>query len=198
MIRNCMLLILIIFFPFFCFSIEKLNEKYLIVFGDVKAPVQFTQYFSLACPHCLSLFKTDFKIIKEKYIDQKKALWIFHPVPLDSLTVQAMDCFSKLSEKQKRIFFEALFDTLHVQDGSEVVIFLMQEAMKTFHAPIEQLDDKEYIIQTQAFQDAFSFIKQEKGIDAVPAIEVDGILYRKSLPTQSFIDKQMHIRMSDE
>ena len=182
--------------PVLGFSLDKLDEKYLIVFGDPKAPVQITQYFSMTCPHCLSLFKKDFKVIKQKYLDTKKASWSFHPVPLDSLTVQVIDCLSKLNPRQKVILLEALLDTLQIQDGPEVVLFLIQEAMKTFSQPIVELDDKEYITKTQAFWDAFNFIKQEDHLEAVPAVEVDGVLYRKEIPDQAFIEKQMQVRLS--
>lgn len=190
--------LIILCFPVWGFSLEKLDEKYLIVFGDPQATIRVTQYFSLTCPHCLSLFQKDFKAIKDKYLETKKASWTFHPVPLDALTVQAMDCLSKLQPNQKVIFLEALLDTLQIQDNSEVVLFLMQEAMKTFNQPIPELDEKAYIIKTQAFQDAFNFIKQEDCLDAVPAVEVEGILYRKEIPDQGFIEKQMHLRLPHE
>jgi hypothetical protein len=177
--------------PMLGFSFEKLNEKYLTTFGDAQTSIHITQYFSMTCPHCLSLFKKDFKEIKTKYLDTKKASWTFHPVPLDSLTIQVMDCLSKLSSRQKVILLEALFDTLQVQDGSEVVLFLMQEAMKTFRHPIPELDEKEYITKTEAFWDAFAFIKQEDRLDAVPAVEINGIQYPREIPHQAFIEKQM-------
>lgn len=184
-------LMLTLCFPVFGFSLEKLAEKYLISFGDSKAPMHITQYFSMTCPHCLTLFKNDFKTIKERYIDKKSMAWNFHPVPLDSLTVQLMDCLSRLSERQKVILLEALFDTLQIQDGPEVALFLMQEAMKTFDHPVPDLDKKEYIIKTQAFQDAFNFIKQEDHIDAVPSVEMKEILYRREIPNRAFIENHM-------
>lgn len=177
--------------PVWGFSFDKLDEKYLIVIGDAEAPVKITQYFSMTCPHCLSLFKKDFKDLKENYLDTKKVTWTFHPVPLDSLTIQLMDCLSKLTQKQKVILFEALFDTIQMQDSSDVIIFLMQEAMKTFDHPIPELDEKIYITKTQAFWDAFNFIKQEDRLDAVPAIEVNHVLYRKEIPSRAFIEKHM-------
>lgn len=185
-------------FPVFGFSLDKLDEKYLVVYGDSKAPTQVNQYFSMTCPHCLSLFKKDFKTLKEKYLDTRKASWSFHPVPLDSLTIQLMDCLSKLTSRQKVILLEALLDTLEIQDGPEVVLFLMQEAMKTFQQPIPELDDKNYIIKTQAFQDAYNFIKQEDRLDAVPAVEVNGVLHRREIPNEAFIEKQICKRPSHD
>ena len=173
------------------FSLDKLDEKYLITVGSPDSNVKIIQYFSMTCPHCISLFKKDFKVIKQKHLDTKKASWTFHPVPLDSLTVQLMDCLSKLNEKQKIVLLEALFDTINIQDNSDVVLFLMQEAMKTFNHPISTLDDKNYIIKTQAFTDAFNFIKQEDRLDAVPAVEIGKVLYRRDIPDQAFIEKHM-------
>lgn len=182
--------------PVLGFSFEKLDEKYLILFGDTQAPIKIIQYFSMTCPHCLEMFKKDFKVIKEKYLDTNKVAWTFHPVPLDSLTIQMMDCLSKLNLKQKRILLEALLDTVQVQDNAEVVLFLMKEAMITFNCPMSDLDDEKYIIKTQSFLDAYNFIRQEDRIEAVPAVECDGVLYRKDIPNQSFIEKKVLWRTS--
>lgn len=196
--KQLQLFLVVMSLPIFGFSLDKLDEKYLTVFGNPQASIQVTQYFSMTCPHCLSLFKKDFKKIKEKYLDTDQIAWIFHPVPLDSLTVQAMDCLSQLTSKQKVIFLDALLDTLKVQDGPEVVLFLMQEAMKTFSHPIPTLDDKAYIIKTQAFQDAFEFIKQDECIHAVPAVQINGTLYRKEIPDQAFIEKTLSLGIRNE
>lgn len=52
-------------------AFEKLNDKYLVSYGDPKAPMQIVEYFSFQCPHCLSLFRKDFKRIEEAFIDSK-------------------------------------------------------------------------------------------------------------------------------
>jgi protein-disulfide isomerase len=174
-------------------SLDQLDEKYLIHFGDAQSPVKITQYFSLTCPHCLSLFKDEFEDLKKKYIETKEVYWIFHPVPLDTLTIQAMECLSHLSKKQKVIFLEVLLDTIQQADEDEVVIFLMQEAMKIFKHPIEELADKAYMTKTQSFEDAFEFIKQKDGIHAVPSVEINGILFRKDIPDKSFIERQIKL-----
>ncbi|WP_420885545.1 thioredoxin domain-containing protein [Candidatus Protochlamydia amoebophila] len=75
------------------FSLDKLAEKYLIEFGDPQAPVQITEYFSMSCPHCLSLFKKDFKILKEKYLETKQAYWalyrtIFFNIPYNLFRIE--------------------------------------------------------------------------------------------------------------
>ncbi|SPJ31865.1 unnamed protein product [Candidatus Protochlamydia amoebophila UWE25] len=107
-----------------------------------------------------------------------------------------MDCLSKLTPKQKRTLLEALFDSLQVQDGPEVALFLLQEAMKLFDQPMPNLDEQAYIVQTEAFQAAFQFLKQEDRIQAVPSVEINAELYRQEIPNQAFIEKQMQARLS--
>lgn len=179
-------------------GLDKLDEKYLVVFGDYQAENKVIQYFSFTCPHCLSLFKKDFKEIRDKYLSRKEMSWTFHPVPMDSLTVQAMDCLGKLSNRNKVIFLEALLDTIEIQDDPNVVVFLMQEAMKTFKQPIDDLNDEDYITNTKAFEDAFNFIKQEDVVHAVPAVEINGKLFRKEIPDKAFINKQMDLALARE
>lgn len=99
--------LLIFFLPTHGFCLEKLDSSYLIKFGDPEAKVQIVQYFSFMCPHCLELFKKDFQEIRREYIDSGKLYWVFHPVPMDFLTVQAMDCLEKLSEKEKGSFYQS-------------------------------------------------------------------------------------------
>lgn len=183
--------ILTLFIPIFGLSLEKLDQKYWIRLGHVDSPHEVIQYFAMTCPHCLSLFKKDFQLIKQKYIQTGRVSLAFHPVPLDSLTVQLMDCLSHLSEKQKIIFFEVLFDMIEVDYSSDTILLFMQEAMKKFEHPIPKLDEKDYIVATQAFKDAFNFIKQEDCIHAVPAIEMDKIFFDQQVPDLKFFEKQL-------
>jgi hypothetical protein len=103
------------------------------------------------------------------------------------LTIQAMECLSHLSNKQKIIFLEALLDTIQIEDDAGVVKVLMQEAMKALDHPISDLDNKSYITQTETFADAFAFVKQKDRINAVPAVEINDVLFRKEVPDLNFI-----------
>ena len=173
------------------FSIDKLKENYLITFGDSQARIKIIEYFSFACPHCINHFRKDFPTIKNKYLDQKEMYWIFHPVPMDLLTVQAMDCLEKLSEKEKRIFLEVILTELII-DESALSCLLMKKAMEVFGKPISQLEDKTYLSNTKAFQDAFNFLKQEEKVEALPTVEIDGKIFHRELPDAAFIDSQVN------
>lgn len=183
----------IIFFILTCISIEamcfeKLEDSYLVTFGDPEAPKTIIEYFSFQCPHCLKIYREDFAEIKAKYIDTRQVFWIFHPIPMDKVTVQAMDCLSKLNQNEKRIFLQSILDCIS-QDGSAVLYLI--KAMEVFEKPIPDLQEKSYISKTDAFQDAFSFIKQEDKITAIPTLEINGRLYLKDIPDFSFVDKKM-------
>jgi hypothetical protein len=178
------------FVPFAVFALEKLDAKYQIAYGDPQAKIKITQYFSFQCPHCVGLFKQDFKEIKAKYLDTKKVYWIFHPIPMDMPTVQGMVCLEKLLDKEKRIFLEVLLDEL-VIENPQVTACLMEKAMEVFEKPISQLKDKEYLSETNAFLDAYHFLKQKEKIEVVPTIEINGQLYLQEIPDKEFIDSKL-------
>lgn len=105
-------------------AFEKLPDPYLVQYGNPQAPLNIVQYFSFTCPHCIALFRKQFQHIKEDYIETEKISWVFHPVPMDLLTLQGMDCLSKLSEREKdlsRSYFRRTFyrstQTLSATDG---------------------------------------------------------------------------------
>ena len=182
--------LLIFFFHTQGFCLEKLSSDYFITFGGPESKVQIVQYFSFMCPHCLGLFRKDFQEIKREYINNEKVCWVFHPVPMDLLTVQAMDCLEKLSEKEKRIFLTAILEVMPLDDSTFSLSY-MQKAMEIFNKPLPDLKEKEYLSKTRAFQDAFQFLKQKEKIDAVPAIEINGKLFLREIPSQEFIEKQV-------
>ena len=184
--RNFLITLLLFFLPTQGFSLEKLSSDYFITFGESESKVQIVQYFSFMCPHCLGLFRKDFQEIKREYIDSGKISWIFHPVPMDLLTVQAMDCLEKLSEKEKRIFLQAILEVMPLDD-STLSLSYMQKAMEIFNQPLPDLKEKEYLSKTRAFQEAFHFINQKEKIDAVPAIEINGELFLREIPSQEFM-----------
>lgn len=87
------------------FSMEKLPSEYLVKYGDPQAETKIIEYFSLSCPDCIKCFIHEFKPIQKEFIDTRKASWAFHPNPADLLTLQAMVCLEKLTEKEKLRFW---------------------------------------------------------------------------------------------
>lgn len=176
-------------------ALDKLKESYLIPYGNPSAPIKITHYFSFRCPHCIELFREDFKKIKALYLEE--IYWVFHPIPMDLLTVQGMVCLDKLDTREKRIFLEAILEEM-VIDDSDLSVCMMEKAMEIFEKPITQLQDKDYLSQTAAFQDAFLFLKQEEKITAVPSVEINDKLYLKEVPNQVFIASKIEKLLRDQ
>ena len=72
-----------------------------------KAKIVVMEYFSFGCESCIRLFKEDFEYFRRKYIDTGHVQWIFHPHPVDLITIQGMACLAKLEKKIS--FLEAVF-----------------------------------------------------------------------------------------
>lgn len=185
MVKTALMLIAI-FMTSFCCALEKLSDKYLISYGDPQATVKITQFFSFMCPHCAALFKREFQEMKAQYLDTNKISFTFHPVPMDLLTVSAMDCLEKLNEMEKKAFLEVILEEIEAEDPI-ISMALMKKAMEVFKKPIPHLEEQEYLQETNTFQDAFNFLKQEEQISAIPTIEVNGKLYPSDVPNLQFI-----------
>lgn len=181
------LVFLLTFINLNLFSFEKLADKYCVAFGKKDAPYKVVEYFSFACPHCVALFKKDFETVKKKLIEEGKVYWVFHPVPLDLSTIQAMICLEKLSHGEKQLFLDAILGEADLEDSS-ITACLMQKAMEVLHKPLPQLLSKEFISSDPAFQDAFLFLKQKERIEAIPAAEINGRLFPEEIPENSFIE----------
>lgn len=178
---------------FFLFNIsqliafEKLESDYLVYYGNTNAPVKIIQYYSFTCPHCVALFRREFQQIKADFIDTGKISWVFHPVPMDLLTVQAMDCLQKLPFREKKIFLEAILEEVLI-DNPKLSASFLQKAMEVLGIPIPNLQDKGYLGETKAFHDSFQFLKQEDTMDVVPCVEVNGTFIPAQVPDVAFIE----------
>ena len=171
---------------FSCFleAAENLPDKYCVVYGEEEAPIEIVEYFSFSCPQCISCFTKEFDLIKNDFIDSGKVRWVFHPMPMDLSTIQAMHCFSFLDNEQKKIFLEA---TLPEMNGTklEVATALMNRAMEFFEKSVD-LSDMDALGQTSSFKDAFKYVNQDQVVDAVPELEVNGVNL-KQIPTLSTV-----------
>lgn len=170
------------------FSMEKIDSRYLVSYGDQNASIKVVKYYSFMCPHCLELFRREFAEVKSRYLETNAIEYTFHPVPKDLLTVCAMDCLDKLSAVHKKAFLEVMLEEIDIEN-SEFSIGLMKKAMEILEHPIPQLSEKDYLQNTQAFKDAFAFLSQEEVISAVPTVEVNGRLFPKEIPNIKFIDR---------
>jgi hypothetical protein len=176
--------------PVLLSGLEKLDSAYLISYGNPNAPIKLVHYFSFTCPTCVSLFRDEWDEIKDTLIDTGKVHWTFHPVPADLLTVQGMECLQHLSEREKKIFFEALFAEMHVE-SPELSALLMEKGMELFKKPIPGLRDRSYLEKTDAFMSAFNFLKQTEKIIAVPTAEINGKMYPKEMPDREFLNRKL-------
>ena len=181
----------ILTFLFSCFSqgwsLEKLPETYLVSYGDPNAPTKITHYFSFTCPHCVALYREEFSDLRTHYVDTGRIFLTFHPVPMDLLTVRAMHCMEKLAPKEKKVFLEAVLEEL-VINNTEFSSQLMIKAMELFDKPTPLLMEKEYLQETEAFKQAFEFLKQKEKVIAIPTIEVNGKVYPNEVPDKDFLE----------
>ena len=169
------------------FSLNKLSEAYLVSYGEPNAPMKIVEYFSFQCPHCLSLFRKDFKKIKEAFIDSKKVYWVFHPIPTDIVTVQGMVCMATLNNHEKKLYLETLLEEAEA-NNPQLNSKIMLKVMEIFKKPIPKLLDEDFLQETDAFSDAFSFLTQEEKVVAVPTIEVNLKLFQDEVPDFEFVN----------
>lgn len=168
---------------------ENLPPEYCIAFGNPQAPVKLIEYFSLSCPKCLRLLKRDFSYFREKYVDSNQVFWVLHPDPADLLTLQFIECLEKLSEKEKRVFFDWLLATLPKRP-SKKILFQMQQVLEDWGRPLPYLHELEFMEKTKTFQVAFAYVKQEDAPKEIPTISINGHL-KEDFPTSSFIEKEI-------
>lgn len=174
---------LLLLVPGFLSGFEKLEDRYLISYGDQSAPVQVVEYFSFSCPYCSSLFCEEFSAIKAQYIDSGEVYWTFHPIPVDLLTLSAMACLEEIPTPHKRIFLEEMLPEANEQQPKELAR-LMSRVMDLFGVETGDLTDIDTMEALPAFEAAFLFLKGGGlDVEALPSLEVEGELVIGALPT---------------
>jgi len=171
------------------FSVVKLDECFLIHYGNSNAPLKVTEYFSFSCPHCLKLFH-EFPKIKEEFIDKGLIYFTFHPVPKEITTLMSLHCFKILNDKEKQVFLEAMLEYLENNpDDNLEICRVMQEFLVCLHKPKLPLDDHEYLKESPIMQKSFLFISQDEQINALPTVEVNELLFLKDIPDYAFFSE---------
>lgn len=166
---------------------NRLDEKYCVSYGDIKAPIHVIQYYSFQCHHCLELFTTDFNLIQEKYISKGEVFWIFHPAPMDILTLHGMHCIAHLSKKEKKVFLGAVLAETDLDDF-DYSYKIIVKAMEVLGKPDAAIKEPEDLKGTKTFQDATDFVLQEDKLKEVPHLEINGVHYPNQVPDLKFID----------
>lgn len=176
-----------IFFQSLLTCAEKMPLTYQISYGDPKAPIHITEYFSLSCPKCIKCFLKDFKKLNDRYIKTGHVYFRFHPHPADLLTLQAMVCLEKLEPPDKIIFWEVFIERLKdLSEGCQV----MQFTMDALEKPLPLLNQLDYLEKTHAFNMAYHYLSQRNIVREVPTVEINGTIYDE-FPHFRFIEKKI-------
>jgi hypothetical protein len=101
-----------------------------------------------------------------------------------------MTCFEKLNPKEKRVFLNAILEEALIE-SPQFSTELMIKAMEAFEKPLPRLQEKKFIEQTSAFEEAFQFLKNNMFIDALPSVEINGMYYEREVPDMEFISQQI-------
>ncbi len=167
---------------------EKLPTSYLVTFGEENAPIKITEYFSFICPYCLKLFREEFPTIKRDYIDTGMVQWTFHPVPMDLVTIQAMDCLEKLSVPEKRAFLQVFLEEAEY-GNPDFCTAILKKGMEILQKPVGRLNEQNYLENTPAFSEAYRYVSSAKAVEAVPSVEVNGSYVVGAVPDLRFVSQ---------
>ena len=172
-----------------CFSVDKIDPRYLVTYGSADADLKITEYISFSCPHCCDFIKNEFAYFKELYIKTKKVQWTFHVDPADKLTFQAMLCLGELSPIQKQVFLESMASLLN----DETINFapkLMQQILGYYEIKLDQIDDFNFLKKTDAYEQAVKFLKQDLKF-ICPKVEVNGKIL-KGYPDKNYLKTKLN------
>lgn len=174
---------------FECSAFERIDQAYLIQFGESKAPIHITEYFAFDCYQCIhSLYtsKHEFEKLKEESIDQGQVFWTFHPDPSDLFTLQVLVAFDCIPNDKKQEFFWDLLEAIYMQKNKPIQI--LYKVMGLFTSDIPNLEDLDYLRNSKAFIAAANYLQQADIVRQVPTIEVNQQIY-KEFPSFRLVKK---------
>lgn len=168
----------------------RLDPKYTICYGNLKAPIHIVEYFSFGCASCLRTFAEEFEGIRSTYIDTGRVYWVMHPHPVDLITVQAMVCLEVLTDQQRRVFLEAVV-LEHDRSLEFELLKLMTAAMDVLKVHIPNVTEATVLQSTPAFKAAFAYQQAKPTFSGTPTIFINGRLI-DAFPTRNVIDELIH------
>jgi len=164
---------------------NSLPDKYLIRYGNPKAKVTVTEYFSFGCSACIQMFKDDFDYFRKKYIETGKVQWVFHPYPVDLVTVQGLACLECI--EKKKVFFEAIF--LEKNNHTDM-LGLMENASNLLGARVPNLRCSRVLQSTDAFKNAYIFLQAKQDFSGLPTVRINGKVI-DDMPSRQLIEKHI-------
>lgn len=164
-----------------------LDRKYTVAYGDPKASIHIVEYISFGCAPCVRSFAEEFDGIRRTYIETGQVYWVFHPHPVDLITVQGMACLERLNAAQKQLFFEAVFLELYHSPQANGVE-LMGAALDALKIPAPRLWERHVLQATPAFKAAFTYQQSPYGFTGTPTLSINGRVI-DDFPTRALIDK---------
>ena len=152
-----MLFLLIAFL--FCKTPSK--QPYVVLYGSLNAKHILISYFDIGCTHCLDFYRKIFPIIKNKFCDTNKLLFVYKPYPIHQETLAYMSCCTALQDREKK---KALFETLMELD-TPITNDIIAECMKVLKTPYPG-------ITSEVLQDSLT-LTQKQNFDSLPVMFFD-------------------------
>ena len=148
--------------------------------GDINAPLIMIEYGSFSCTHCATFSKKIFPLIKEKYIDTGKLLFIFKDFPLDEAALKGAILAQCYGENGNYFaMYHALFDSLEYWISGSDIISNLKEVAKIGKMNLEKFDrcmqDKE--IRSQILNRKIYAIRN-LNIQTTPIFIINGEKYK--------------------
>lgn len=156
-------------------SILSLSEMD-ISYGDKNAPIVIVEYSCLACPGCAYQQENIFPILKAKYIDSGKVLWIKRFLPKNKQSFDAsriIYCLRRDPKLEK--YIEILFQKQFSWSSDKNYIEILESIFKLSHVSGEKVQQ---CLGDKKIEDWMNLIRIQAlykiGLEATPTIFMNG------------------------
>ncbi|MBV6656465.1 MAG: DsbA family protein [Devosiaceae bacterium] len=160
-----------------------------ITLGDPDAPVVIVDYSSMTCPHCARFHTAALPAIKENYIDQGNAYYVFREFPLDAraraASMLARCADDALYHDVIDILFERQREWAAAGNPAEALFDIVGQAgytQETFNACLTNRDLEQAIV-AGAERGSSEF-----GVASTPTIFINGARFPGARSAQEYAE----------